>query len=175
MRRRALLAFGAGAALTGCGFHPVYMPTASGQAGAAQRELAAIHVELIPDRPGQLLRQALQDRFEGASDGAARHYDLSVAFWISGEGIAILNNNTATRVRLIANATWTLSSQDPAHTKITNGFAIANDGLNILDNQYFAADLESEALTRRLADAVADQITIQLATFFRKRAGGLNG
>ncbi len=166
---------GAGAALTGCGFHPVYMPTASGKAGVAQRELAAIHVDLIPERPGQLLRQALQDRFEGASDTNARQYDLVVVYWISGEGIAILNNDAATRVRIIGNARWTLSSQDPAHTKITNGFATVNDALNVLDSQYFAADLESEALQRRVADAVADQITIQLATFFRKRAGGLNG
>jgi hypothetical protein len=30
--------------------------------------------------------------------------------------------------------------------------------------------LENEAVQRRLADALADQITLQLATFFRKRA-----
>ncbi len=75
------------------------MPTASGNAGVAQRELAAIQVELIPDRPGQLLRQALQERLELAGSGAARRYDLSVSFWITGEGIAIQPNNTATRIR----------------------------------------------------------------------------
>ena len=62
--RRRMLALAAAAALSGCGFQPVYMPTASGNAGVAQRELAAIQVALIPDRPGQLLRQALQDRLE---------------------------------------------------------------------------------------------------------------
>ncbi|MDQ2801372.1 MAG: hypothetical protein M3Y41_01300, partial [Pseudomonadota bacterium] len=46
--------------LAGCGFQPVYMPTASGSAGPARRELAAVNVQIIPDRPGQLLRQALQ-------------------------------------------------------------------------------------------------------------------
>jgi hypothetical protein len=44
------------------------------------------------------------------------------------------------------------------------------DGLNIFDAQYFAGDLENEAVTRRLADALADQITIQLAAYFRRRA-----
>ena len=48
------------------------MPTASGKAGVAQRELAAIQVDLIPDRPGQLLRQALQDRLEMGASGVAR-------------------------------------------------------------------------------------------------------
>ncbi len=42
--------------------------------------------------------------------------------------------------------------------------------LNLLDSQYFMADLETEAVTRRLADALADQIVIQLAAYFRKRA-----
>ena len=64
MRRRRLLALVSGVTLSGCGFQPVFMPTASGKAGVAQRELAAVHVNLIPDRPGQLLRQALQQRFE---------------------------------------------------------------------------------------------------------------
>ena len=33
------------------------------------------------------------------------------------------------------------------------------DGFNIIDEQYFAADLENEAVQRRLAEALADQIT----------------
>ena len=44
------------------------------------------------------------------------------------------------------------------------------DALNIFDTQYFAADLENEAVQRRLAEALADQITMQLAAYFRKRA-----
>ena len=86
MRRRRMLAAGRRRALSGCGFQPVYMPTASGKAGVAQRELAAIQVDLIPDRPGQLLRQALQDRLEMGSSGVARRYELSVAFGISRRG-----------------------------------------------------------------------------------------
>ena len=146
------------------------MPTASGKAGVAQRELAAIQVDLIPDRPGQLLRQALQQRFEGADDSVARRYDLSVGFWISGEGIAIQPNSIATRIRAIGNANWTLIAQDPGRTRLTSGYAKAVDGFNLFDTQYFAADLENEAMPKRLADALADQITLQLATYFRKQA-----
>ncbi len=170
MTRRELLTLATGATLSGCGFQPVYMPTESGKAGVAQRELAAIHVALIPDRPGQLLRQALQDRLEMGTSGVARRYDLSVAFAISAEGLAIQPDNTASRLRETGSARWTLVAQDPARTKLSNGYAKAIDGLNIFDTQYFAADLENEALQRRLAEALADQITIQLAAFFRKRA-----
>jgi LPS-assembly lipoprotein len=170
MNRRRVLACVAGAALTGCGFQPVYMPTASGKPGVAERELAAIQVDLMPDRPGQVLRQALQRRLEGAGDSAARRYDLSVGFGLAGEGLAVQANSIATRVRLIGTAYWTLSAQDPGRTKLTSGYAKAVDGYNIFDAQYFTADLETEALTRRVAEALADQITIQLAAYFRKQA-----
>ena len=42
--------------------------------------------------------------------------------------------------------------------------------MNNLDSQIFAADLENEAIQKRLAEALADQITLQLAAYFRKRA-----
>jgi LPS-assembly lipoprotein len=170
MTRRQLLAWAAGTSLSGCGFQPVYMPTTSGNAGVAQRELAAIHVDLIPDRPGQVLRQALQERLELSDRDTPAQYNLSVSFGISGEGIAIQPDSTVTRIRNIGTANWTLIAQDPGHTRLTSGSARAVDGLNIFDTQYFAADLESETVTRRLAKQLADQITLQLAAFFRKRA-----
>jgi LPS-assembly lipoprotein len=168
--RRAFLTLGAGTALAGCGFQPVYMPTASGQAGPPQRELAAINVNLIPDRPGMLLRQALQDRFEGAGDDTARRYDLAVNFWITGDAIGMQFDTTITRVRLVGHATWTLLAEDPGRTNLTKGSARAADAENVLDSQYFAADLETETIQKRVAMAVADQITLQLAAYFRKRA-----
>jgi LPS-assembly lipoprotein len=170
MTRRQWLALSAGASLSACGFHPVYMPTASGQAGVAERELAAIRVDLLPDRPGQVLRQALQQRFEGAGDSVARRYDLSVGFGVSGEGIAVMPDSIATRLRLVGTASWTLTAEDPGRTKLTSGYARVVDGYNLFNAQYFTADLENEALTKRVAEALADQITIQLATYFRKQA-----
>jgi LPS-assembly lipoprotein len=170
MNRRRLLALATGASLSGCGFQPVYMPTASGNAGVAQRELAAVQVNLIPDRPGQLLRQALQDRLERSASGVAHHYDLAVGFGVTGEGIAIQPDSVATRIRSIGSANWTLIAQDPGRTKLSSGSAQAVDGFNLFDSQYFAADMENEVVTRRLADALADQIVTQLAAYFRKRA-----
>jgi LPS-assembly lipoprotein len=175
LSRRRLLTLGAAGALAGCGFQPVYMPTASGRAGPAQRELAAIAVKLLPDRPGQLLRQDLQERLGSDSGEVPQRYSLAVSFSIAGEGIGIQPDNAATRVRLIGTATWTLSAQDPAQTRVTSGSARAMDDFNILDQQYFAADLENEQVQRRLAAALADQIAMQLAVFFRHRAAAASG
>jgi LPS-assembly lipoprotein len=170
MRRRALVAIAGAALLPGCGFRPVYMRTASGGPGVAARELAAIDVDIIPDRPGQLLRQALQKRFEGSGGGVARRYELGVNYSIGGEGIAIQQDNAVTRVRFIARGAWTLRAQDPPKSRLTSGSARAVDGVNILNQQFFAADLETEVVQRRLAEQIADQITIQLASYFRKQA-----
>jgi LPS-assembly lipoprotein len=174
MRRRDVcrswLGLTAVVAASGCGFHPLYMPTASGKPGVASRELAAIYVNIIPDRPGQLLRQALQDRFEGSGSGVARLYDLSVSYSIGGEGIAIQPDTSVTRVRLTGRADWILRSQDPSRTLLSRGNARSVDAVNVLNEQFFAADLETEVVQRRIADAIADQITAQIATFFVRRA-----
>lgn len=155
--------------LTGCGFQPVYMPTASGKPGVAQRDLSTVFVEIIPERPGQVLRQALQERF-GDDSGTPSAYNLRVAFAVAGEGIAIETNNVATRVRLTGSASWTLIGHDPKQTVLTSGSARAIDGLNIFDSQYFASDLENEAETRHIAETIASEIATQLAVWFRQQA-----
>jgi LPS-assembly lipoprotein len=171
--RRAVLAglaSGGGLlAMAGCGFQPVYMPTASGNPGPAERELAAVSVGIIPERPGQLLRQALQARF-GNERGTLAKYDLLVSFGIAGEGVAVLQESTPTRIRLIGNANWRLVRIAAPRTQLTSGRARAFDGANLFNQQYFALDLENEAVQQRLATALADQIAMQLSVWFRQRA-----
>ncbi len=166
---RRLVCFGSLTTLAGCGFHPVYMPTASGKPGVAQRDLASVYVAIIPERPGQLLRQALQERF-GDDSGTPSAYDLKVSFSIAGEGIAIETNDLATRVRLSGNAAWTLLAHDAKRTPLTSGSARAIDGVNVFDSQYFAVDLEIEAKQKSIAENVASQIASQLAIWFRRQS-----
>lgn len=170
--RRGLLLLGAAGALTACGFQPVYMPTASGQPGPAQRNLAAIHVNLLGDRPGMLLRQALQERFEGAGGVTPSRYDLTINYWIAGEAQGIQPDTTVTRARVTGTANWVLTAQDPARTRLTDGSAHAVDAMNQFDSQIFAIDLENQTIYKRLAETIADQISLQLAAYFRKRAAG---
>jgi LPS-assembly lipoprotein len=170
MQRRDFVVGAAAVLLGGCGFQPVYMPTASGSAGVAQRELGAIHVAIIPDRPGQLLRQALQARLEGSGSAEAQRYELRVGFGIAGDAIAIRPDSNPTRIREIGIANWTLVAQDPARSTVTTGSARAVDAYNLIDAQYFASDLENSVVQRRLAEALADQITMQLAAYFRQHA-----
>lgn len=166
LRRRRLLALAPFLAVGGCGFQPVYMPTATGNPGVAQRELASIHVGIIPDRPGQMLREALQRRF--ASDGGgAQRYELHVNYWISGEGISVLSNNATTRLRLTGYANWALMEAGPARSRLTHGHARTIDAMNVFHQQYFALDMQNEVAQRRIAEQIAEQIATQLALWFR--------
>jgi LPS-assembly lipoprotein len=169
--RRAFLALLINMPLLGaCGFRPVYGPGADGAAGPAQEGLSQIAVGPLPERSGQLLRQALQDRVERDGVGKVHRYDLVVSFGVGQEGIAIQTDSSSSRTRVIGTANWRLMAQDPQRTTLTSGTARSVDGFNVIDQQYFAADLESETVTKRVAEAVADQIALQLAAYFNRRA-----
>jgi LPS-assembly lipoprotein len=167
LTRRALFPLGLAALLPGCGFQPLYASGPGGAPNQTQADLAAISVALIADRPGQLLRQALQDRFERAGVGVAHRYELSVAYGLAQEPIGIQPDTSTTYVRVRGTASWILSAQDPQHTQLSTGSARAMDSFNYIANQFFAAELEYDTIQRRVADLLADQITLQLARYFK--------
>ena len=166
---RPILGGIAAASLAGCGFHPLYLPASSG-GGPVPAELAAIYVTIEAERAGQLLRQALQRRLEGPGLGVAKRYELAAAPAISAEGLGIQTDTSTTRIRLNATATWYLRALDPQRTLLATGSARVLDGYNILNQQYFAADLENEAAIKRIDESLADQIVQQVAIFLRRRA-----
>lgn len=166
--RRAALA-AALALAGGCGFRPVYADRSggAGAAGGVAEDLAAIRVALIPERQGQLLRAALNERL-GNRTGAARH-ELRVALSITRQALGVRRDETASRVRLAAVASFTLAPL-PSGAPLTTGRSYAVDAFNIATDQYFAAQLSGEAAERRLAERLAEDIVAQLAAFYARRA-----
>ena len=156
--------------LAGCGFHPLYGSggaSAQAQGGPVSAQLDGIYVELIPNRLGQLLRQALQARLD-TDDGNAKAYSLAVAYSIDEEPISVLTTNSNTRTRAIGRGTWVLTAIAAPGAPLASGTVRVLDGFNPLDQQVFFSVLENEAVQRRLADNIADQITQRLATYFRR-------
>ena len=166
---RRCLALGSLAVLGGCGFRPLYAPTAAGLAGASS-ELATVYVPVMTDRSGQLLRQALQQRLDGAGSGVAKKYELVALLTVGTEGIGIQQDNSASRVRLVGSAPWALRALTPERTVVTQGGSRVLDGFNIANQQYFAAELDNEVAVRRIAASLADQIVVQLAAYFQRQA-----
>ena len=165
--RRTLL-LGAASSLAGCGFRPLYGTIGNG--GTVRPELASIYVAVMTERQGQLLRQALQRRFEGSDSGVAKRYELTGSMTVAGQAIGVQSDSSSTRTRLNAVAPWSLHQLDPKRTVLASGTARATSGININDQQYFAADLEQSSAVRGLAETVAEEITLDIAAFFRRRA-----
>lgn len=176
--RRRFLGLGASAlglglagGVAGCDPHPLYAPNAFGNAPAGaesvQAQLRTIAVPLLSDREGQLLRQALQSRLYAGEMPSVTRYALSVSLAINQIGLGIQQDSTITYVRFIATAPWSLTSQDdPNHKVLMSHVAQATDSLNAFDNQPFGQELETSVVDKRLADAIADQITTRLAHYF---------
>ncbi len=162
--KKNILLAGITLALVGCGFHPLYAP-----GGAQDVALSEVFVDVIPDRAGQLLRQALQERLEGSDNAAAKRFVLSVAYTPHVVGIGIQNDNSSTRTRVSGDATWSLRAVGAVAgtTQITGGTVRALDGYNVIDEQFFYSDLALEAVYGRVADSIADQITQALSVYFR--------
>jgi LPS-assembly lipoprotein len=166
LRARFLVGLAAPLVLGACGFHPLYAPSAHTQAG-----LSEIYVDIIPNRNGQLFRQALQDKLQGTDGDPQQHYVLSVSYALSGESIGIRSDNSSTRNRFIGTANWTLKKPGLFGQKITSGIARTVDGNDVIVAQFFYSDLNSEAVNKRIGEALADKIVQSLAIYFRAHPG----
>jgi LPS-assembly lipoprotein len=147
--------------LAGCGFRPLY-----GDNSDVAAQLAGIDVGLIPNRTGQVLREELQRRMLGADAGPVQ-YDLSVKLTLRTDIAGIIaTNSVASRERLSATGSWTLRNVGDQKV-VANGTANAADAENILNQQYFVADMETDAVNQRLMELLADQITAEVAARLR--------
>lgn len=170
--RRALLAALALLALPGCGFRPLYADAPRGApADTASGDLAGTRVSLIADREGQLLRRALVQRL-GSDRGAPARYTLTVTLEVRRDQVAIQQDQTETRNRITAIASYEVRAIGGPDTEpVARGRVFAVDAFNVGRNQFFAAQLSGEAAIERIVERLADDIAGQLAaTYARRRA-----
>jgi LPS-assembly lipoprotein len=146
----------------GCGFHPLY----GGGEDSAISKLPDIFVAPIPERSGQELRLALQQRLAGTSDAQPTGYTLVASYSAAGEAIGIHGDNTSERTRLVGRAHWTLFTVAPVPVQIATGDTTTMDGYNNINEEYFASGIASDTTQQRIANALADAVTTQIATWF---------
>jgi LPS-assembly lipoprotein len=155
------------AGLSACGFTPLY----GDNGGNVQQQMNEVSVAIIPDRPGQLLRQSLQDQLQVAGAPTQELYLLSVSYSINVQDIGIQEDTSATRQRFTATATWALAPIGNPSNPLTRGLASTEDALNIIDQQYFQITLETNTVNQQLADEIATQISAQVAAYFKTHPG----
>jgi len=159
--RRSILAALAAAPLASCGFHPLY---GGHTAGEYDPRLAAIKVEPIPDREGQLLELALREKLNPRGVTLPTRYALSVNLMLTRADLGIQRNATSTRSEINASASYTLSG---------SGISVAGSSRTVsafnLQNDAWAATVAEKDARERAIEDLADAIYMQLSLWSRRQ------
>lgn len=155
--------------LSACGFRPLYGHSSANPETVA--ELAAIEVKPVSDRAGQMMRTALQRRFNINNTTAAR-YQLYVTLKEQVSKLAVERNAFATRANLRLTATHRLVRTNDGH-ELFNGTSQAVSSYNILTSDYTTLAGQTDARERAIV-ILADDIHARLAIYFTgpSMAGG---
>lgn len=149
--------------LAGCGFQPIY--TRQDSTANAAVELQKVQVNLIRDRMGQKLHNALLDRLNPRGRPASPEYFLDVQLSMSKVNLGIQRDDTATRAKLTLIASYRLSDSEEM---IFKGISRSVSGYNIVDSDYATLSAEFDAIDRALR-VISEDIRSRLAVFLSQR------
>jgi LPS-assembly lipoprotein len=163
VRRSALFALCA-AGLAGCGFEPLL--GRGGDSGDAIEQLAAIRIEPIPDRSGQVLRNALLDRLTPQGQASGARYVLRIRLQEPRQSILLRRDDIISRSSYSAQATFEL--RDAQGRRLFSGNSSFTTDYEIAASE-FATRTSLENARDRVMELVASDIRNQLALNLRQR------
>jgi LPS-assembly lipoprotein len=154
----ALLALAASVAA--CGFEPLY---ARRDNASVVDDLAAVRVDLIPDRSGQILRNYLLDGLNPRGQAAQAAYILSVRINEPRQEVGLQRDDTVTRYAYGVSAQFRLT--DARGAAILSGSSASGTSFEISDSEF--ATVSNQASARdRLMQQISNDIREQLAIYF---------
>jgi len=149
--------------LAGCGFHPLYADRDSGSSLSPQ--LAAVGVDPIADRPGQMLTNELRDGFNPQSSGVPIAYRLHVDLSQGTQNEMTRPDTSASRTAVFAAARWTLKRLRDDKTVLA-GESRAQTGHDVLTNEYANVVSGKADLANALRE-LSDDIQARVALYLR--------
>jgi LPS-assembly lipoprotein len=155
--------------LTGCGFHPLYAPPPQ-ERSAFDTNFAAITVDPIPDRIGQLLANSLRDSFNpGAGASVSKQYGLSVVLTTARGEVGIRSDGTASRVLYVVSARFALRDLRDGRALFQSVARSTTAFDNFIANEYATVVAEQDAQTRAVRE-LSNEIRSRLAIYMRQRS-----
>lgn len=161
------------AALQGCGFQPLYgahgVQTAHDSAvNSVQSTLALVKINVIPDREGQFLYNALVDRFYRHGYPSAPLYRLDVQpIRETQVDLDITKNATATRAQLKLDTTFNLFDA-AGQTILLKRTLRSVTSYNVLNSE-FATRVSEQAARENALNDLAGQIETEIALYFKRK------
>lgn len=151
------------AGASACGFEPLY---ARKDNGSVVDDLAAVRVDLIPDRSGQILRNYLLDDLNPRGQSATAAYVLSIRVTEPRQEVGLQRNDTVTRYAYGVSATFSL--RDNRGVAVMSGSSASGTSFEISDSEF--ATISNQASARdRLMQQISSDIREQLAVYFNSR------
>lgn len=136
-------------------------------AGASVKaEQAAIFIDEIPNRTGQLLRRALLNRLTPAGEPVNPRYRLSVSLsdaTISEQGVR--KDNLATRYEMSYTGKYTLTSY-PDGRKLVSGSTVSRASYDVQKSPY-ASHAAEEAMKERVMRILGDDIALRVVAYLK--------
>lgn len=149
--------------LSACGFSPVY-----NRGGQALPAFGQIHIDGIPDREGQYLRNALMDRLYRGGRPADPVYTLKLSRIEEHKSeLDVTKGSDATRAQLRLSAKMRLVDNASGKTVMQRDLS-STASYNILQSQ-FTTRVSEQNTRENVLDDLARQAETQLALFFGKR------
>jgi len=162
--RRSFLVALCGAGLAACGFEPLL--GRGGDSADTIEQLAAIRIEPIPDRSGQVLRNALLDRLTPRGPAPGARYVLRIRLSEPRQTILLRRDDVISRSSYSANAVFEL--RDLQNSVIASGSSTFSTDYEIASSE-FATRTSLENVRDRVMELVASDIRNQLAQRLRQR------
>ena len=150
--------------LAACGFEPLYGRSDSGVSPV--EDLAAIQVELIANRSGQILRTYLRDGLNPNNIDVPQRYRLRVTIAEPRQDLALQRNDTVARYGYGVGAGFVLI--DSAGRGLFSGSAALSTNYEVSDSQFATLSSLFDARDRAMQQ-ISDDIRNQLAVYFRGR------
>jgi LPS-assembly lipoprotein len=168
-RRRLGLAalVSAAAALGACGFQPLY---GDNGARSAAGELAAVHINTIPDRNGQMLHNFLLDRINAQGRPGDPRYVLDIRLTESKSSLGIIKDSSSTLAQIASVANYTLRDLK-ANKTLQSGRSRSVTSYNIVQSDFATLAAEKDARERTLRE-ISEDITTKVAVFLSSRKEG---
>jgi LPS-assembly lipoprotein len=161
----ALAALSSAAALSGCGWTPLYAEVG---AGTASEELRAIRVDPIFERIGQRLQIALRSSLNPTGEPAPEHYRLKTTLATYLNNLGIQSQGLATLGQLDVYATYYLVDSRSGNNLLVNTVHVSNS-FDLNPNQYSTIVGQDDAAVRCVAE-LNQEIVARLTLFMQRRA-----
>ncbi len=154
------------AAVSGCGFTPLYGERSLSAAPSVNDAMRQVVIRPLPDRQGQKLRQVLREQLQPRGMTDRPLYDLEVQLTTRIEEVGVRRDATSSRANYILIANFFLNE---GPNRLVGDRVQAIVSYNILDEQYATVASQADAENRAIR-IVGEDIKTRLAVYFHKRA-----